>query len=120
MLWSESAKVVKTSHKIVIAPSATARASQSRDKRCSKEVIIDLTCVTVLIGWFLDFALKPSPRPISEAMTSRACLDIGLPAPLKVIVANLCLNYIGRPLDALYHLPSHSFFDLAEALCNAK
>jgi len=83
--------------------------SRSNDKRCSREIPIDLVSVTLLIGYFLHFALQSLPAHFrgDDLANMNDYWSAWSAGPLKIIFANL-----ERPLPALYYLPLHAFFDL--------
>src|SRR5690349_7104075 len=78
--------------------------------RNSKETLIDLACVTVLIGYFLYFAL-PSLRGGFGADEPMNMYFYWRPGILRCLWANVCFwtNFY-RPAGALYYLPLYHFF----------
>jgi hypothetical protein len=84
-------------------------ASMSRD---SRETLIDLTCVIVLIGYFLHFAL-PSLRGGFGADELMNMYFYWHPGILRCLWANVCFwSDFHRPAGALYYLPLYHFFYL--------
>ena len=80
--------------------------------RNSRETLIDLACVTVLIGYFLYFAL-PSLRGGFGADEPMNMYFYWHPGILRCLWANVCFwtNFY-RPAGALYYLPLYHFFSL--------
>jgi hypothetical protein len=83
--------------------------SRSNNKRCPREIPIDLVCVTLLIGYFLYFALQRWPARFrgDDLANMHDYWSAWAAGPLDMIRAN-----VGRPLGALYYLPLHALFDL--------
>src|SRR5436309_6259151 len=80
--------------------------------RYSRETLVDLACVTVLIGYFLHFAL-PSLRGGFSADEMMNMYFYWHPGILRCLWANVCFwtNFY-RPAGALYYLPLYDFFGL--------
>ena len=80
--------------------------------RNSRETLIDLACVTVIIGYFLHFAL-PSLRGGFGADEPMNMYFYWRPGILRCVWANLCFwtNFY-RPAGAIYYLPLYHFFFL--------
>jgi hypothetical protein len=80
--------------------------------RNSKETLFDLACVTVLIGYFLYFAL-PSLRGGFGADEPMNMYFYWHPGILRCLWANICFwSSFYRPAGALYYLPLYHFFSL--------
>jgi hypothetical protein len=80
--------------------------------RHSRESLIDLACVTVLIGYFLHFAL-PSLRGGFGADEPMNMYFYWHPGILRCLWANVCFwSDFYRPAGALYYLPLYHFFYL--------
>jgi hypothetical protein len=80
--------------------------------RRSREILVDVALVTVLIGYFLHFAL-PSFRGGFSADEMMNIFFYWQPGILKCLWANVCFwtNFY-RPAGALYYLPLYHFFSL--------
>jgi hypothetical protein len=78
----------------------------------SRESLIDLACITLLIGYFLHFAL-PSLRGGFGADEPMNMYFYWHPGILRCLRANVCFwtNFY-RPAGALYYLPLYHFFSL--------
>ena len=110
----------------MIPPSISAQAKSAKTERSYRDIILDASCVTVLIAYFLYFAL-PALRGgfrADEMMNMGICWCAGV---LKSFLANiafwkifLCPGgalydlplYLYRPGGALYYLPLYHFFGL--------
>jgi hypothetical protein len=80
--------------------------------RNSRETLIDLACVTVLIGYFLHFAL-PSLRGGFGADEPMNMYFYWHPGILRCLWANVCFwTDFYRPAGALYYLPLYHLFAL--------
>ena len=80
--------------------------------RHSRESLIDLACVTVLIGYFLHFAL-PSLKGGLGADEPMNMYFYWHPGILRCLWANVCFwSSFYRPAGALYYLPLYHFFSL--------
>jgi hypothetical protein len=80
--------------------------------RHSSESLIDLACVTALIGYFLHFAL-PSLRGGFGADEPMNMYFYWHPGILRCLWANVCFwSDFYRPAGALYYLPLYHFFYL--------
>src|SRR5438067_2281191 len=80
--------------------------------RHSRESLIDLACVTALIGYFLHFAL-PSLRGGFGADEPMNLYFYWHPGILRCLWANVCFwSNFYRPAGALYYLPLYDFFGL--------
>jgi hypothetical protein len=80
--------------------------------RNSRETLIDLACVTVLVGYFLYFAL-PSLRGGFGADEPMNMYFYWHPGILRCLWANVCFwSDFYRPAGALYYLPLYHFFYL--------
>lgn len=84
----------------------------SKDQRWSRSIVPDLILVTLLIAYFLHFALKSLPAHFrGDDLTNMAHhWSVGV---LQSIRTNLLFwTSSGRPFGAFYYLPLHHFFDL--------
>jgi hypothetical protein len=91
------------------APLATL---SSKSQRLSRTIAPDLILVTLLIAYFLHFALKSLPAHFrgDDLMNMAHHWSAGM---LQSIRANLFFwTSSGRPFGAFYYLPLHHFFDL--------
>ena len=80
--------------------------------RSSRETLIDLACVTVLIGYFLHFAV-PSLRGGFSPDEMINMYFYWHPGILRCLWANVCFwTNFHRPAGALYYLPLYHFFFL--------
>src|SRR5947207_1869831 len=80
--------------------------------RHSRESLIDLACVTVLIGYFLQFAL-PALRGGFGADEPMNMYFYWHPGILRCLWANVCFwSHFYRPAGALYYLPLYHLFYL--------
>jgi hypothetical protein len=80
--------------------------------RHSKESLIDVACVTVLIGYLLHFAL-PSLKGGFGADEPMNMYFYWHPGILRCLWANVCFwSDFYRPAGALYYLPLYNFFNL--------
>jgi hypothetical protein len=110
----------------MIPSSISAQTKSAKTERSYRDIILDASCVTVLIAYFLYFAL-PALRGgfrADEMMNMGICWCAGV---LKSFLANiafwkifLCPGgalydlplYLYRPGGALYYLPLYHFFGL--------
>ena len=110
----------------MIPPSISGQAKSAKTERSYRDIILDATCVTVLIAYFLHFAL-PGLRGgfrADEMMNMGICWCAGA---LKSFLANVAFwkvfvypgdalydlpLYLYRPGGALYYLPLYYFFGL--------
>ena len=80
--------------------------------RRSSELLIDLACVTVLIGYFLHFTLPSLKGGFAEDEMMNMSF-YWKPGILKCVWANICFwTNFHRPAGAFYYLPLYHFFSL--------
>src|ERR1043166_7191738 len=113
MNWIRTAEILRKARD----PSGTSAFSRIYNffvsiSRHSRERLIDLAFVTVLIGYFLYFAL-PSLKGGFGADEPMNMYFYWHPGILKCIGANVCFwTDFYRPAGALYYLPLYHFFSL--------
>ena len=80
--------------------------------RSSRETLIDLACVTALMGYFLHFAV-PSLRGGFSQDEMMNMFFYWHPGILRCLWANICFwTDFYRPAGALYYLPIYHIFSL--------
>jgi len=80
--------------------------------RSSRETLIDLACVTALMGYFLHFAV-PSLRGGFSQDEMMNMYFYWHPGILRCLWANICFwTDFYRPAGALYYLPLYHLFSL--------